>query len=97
MSSAVPFSMPLCCVLQAHGFVLYRTQLPRDLLDPATLSAHPHSVCDRGYVMLQQVRLWEKPCPCAVLGRAVGPAGSGPVPCQCAGSHTEPLWGSFLA
>uniref|UniRef100_A0A8C0FGC3 Galactosidase beta 1 like n=1 Tax=Bubo bubo TaxID=30461 RepID=A0A8C0FGC3_BUBBB len=43
----------------AHGFVMYRTQLPRDVLDPATLEAHPHSVCDRGYVMLAAVpTLW---------------------------------------
>ncbi|NXW97608.1 BGAL galactosidase, partial [Larus smithsonianus] len=39
---------------QAHGFVVYRTRLPRDVLDPATLGAPPHSVCDRGYVMLRQ-------------------------------------------
>ncbi|XP_071667030.1 beta-galactosidase-1-like protein isoform X2 [Patagioenas fasciata] len=48
------FPLTFEAIKQAHGFVLYRTQLPRDLLDPATLSAPPHSVCDRGYVMLQQ-------------------------------------------
>ncbi|KFQ46919.1 Beta-galactosidase, partial [Nestor notabilis] len=41
-------------IKQAHGFVVYRTQLPRDVLDPATLGAPPHSICDRGYVMLQK-------------------------------------------
>ncbi|NWQ95375.1 BGAL galactosidase, partial [Burhinus bistriatus] len=41
-------------IKQAHGFVVYRTQLPRDILEPATLGAPPHSICDRGYVMLQQ-------------------------------------------
>ncbi|XP_048809261.1 beta-galactosidase-1-like protein isoform X3 [Lagopus muta] len=41
-------------VKQAHGFMLYRTQLPRDILAPAVLSAPPHSICDRGYVMLQK-------------------------------------------
>ncbi|NWV71543.1 BGAL galactosidase, partial [Malurus elegans] len=39
---------------QAHGFVMYHTQLPWDVPDPATLSAPPHSICDRGYVMLQK-------------------------------------------
>lgn len=87
MSSAVPFSVLLCCVLQAHGFVLYRTQLPRDLLDPAMLSAPPHSICDRGYVMLKQVRLREHPRPCTVLGRALG---SGP--CQQRGCATPVCW-----
>ncbi|XP_042746496.1 beta-galactosidase-1-like protein isoform X2 [Lagopus leucura] len=41
-------------VKQAHGFMLYRTQLPRDILAPAVLSAPPRSICDRGYVMLQK-------------------------------------------
>ncbi|XP_064517209.1 beta-galactosidase-1-like protein isoform X2 [Pseudopipra pipra] len=41
-------------VSKAHGFVLYRTQLPWDIPDPATLSAPPHSICDRGYVMLHK-------------------------------------------
>ncbi|XP_051644011.1 beta-galactosidase-1-like protein isoform X2 [Manacus candei] len=41
-------------ISKAHGFVLYRTQLPRDILDPATLTAPPHSICDRGYVMLHK-------------------------------------------
>ncbi|NXY06287.1 BGAL galactosidase, partial [Pteruthius melanotis] len=39
---------------QAHGFVVYHTQLPWDVPDPATLAAPPHSTCDRGYVMLQK-------------------------------------------
>uniref|UniRef100_A0A8C0H9U7 Galactosidase beta 1 like n=1 Tax=Chelonoidis abingdonii TaxID=106734 RepID=A0A8C0H9U7_CHEAB len=39
-------------LLQAHGFVLYRTRLPRDVWDPAPLSAPPNSVCDRAYVLL---------------------------------------------
>lgn len=55
--------MPLHCVLQVHGFVVYHTQLPWDVPDPATLGAPPHSVCDRGYVMLQKVRLWEHASP----------------------------------
>ncbi|XP_052530856.1 beta-galactosidase-1-like protein isoform X4 [Tympanuchus pallidicinctus] len=41
-------------VKQAHGFMLYRTQLPHDILASAMLSAPPHSICDRGYVMLQK-------------------------------------------
>lgn len=58
-SSPISLPVPLCCVLQAHGFVVYHTQLPRDVPKPATLAAPPHSICDRGYVMLQKVRLWE--------------------------------------
>ncbi|NXV95807.1 BGAL galactosidase, partial [Calonectris borealis] len=49
-----PFPLTFEAIKQAHGFVVYRTQLPRDVLDPATLGAPPHSICDRGYVMLQQ-------------------------------------------
>ncbi|KAK0685320.1 BGAL galactosidase, partial [Pygoscelis papua] len=48
------FPLTFEAIKQVHGFVVYRTQLPRDVLDPATLGALPHSVCDRGYVMLQQ-------------------------------------------
>ncbi|NXW40580.1 BGAL galactosidase, partial [Nyctiprogne leucopyga] len=48
------FPLTFEAIKQAHGFVVYRTQLPRDILHPATLGAPPHSVCDRGYVMLQQ-------------------------------------------
>ncbi|KAM6348160.1 beta-galactosidase-1-like protein isoform 2-T2 [Alca torda] len=48
------FPLTFEAIKQAHGFVVYRTQLPRDVLDPATLGAPPHSVCDRGYVMLRQ-------------------------------------------
>ncbi|NXT53904.1 BGAL galactosidase, partial [Pluvianellus socialis] len=48
------FPLTFEAIKQAHGFVVYRTQLPRDVLDPATLGAPPHSICDRGYVMLQQ-------------------------------------------
>ncbi|NXP06350.1 BGAL galactosidase, partial [Thinocorus orbignyianus] len=48
------FPLTFEAIKQAHGFVLYRTRLPRDILDPATLGAPPHSVCDRGYVVLQQ-------------------------------------------
>ncbi|NXJ59850.1 BGAL galactosidase, partial [Rostratula benghalensis] len=48
------FPLTFEAVKQAHGFVMYRTRLPRHVLDPATLGAPPHSVCDRGYVMLQQ-------------------------------------------
>lgn len=87
-SSPVSLSVPLRCVLQAHGFVVYRTQLPRDVLDPATLGAPPHSICDRGYVMLQQVRLREHTVPGPALGRAVGPAGSGA--CAMPGSQGQP-------
>ncbi|NWH89771.1 BGAL galactosidase, partial [Aegithalos caudatus] len=39
---------------QVHGFVVYHTQLPWDVPDPATLGTPPHSICDRGYVMLQK-------------------------------------------
>ncbi|NXI71438.1 BGAL galactosidase, partial [Anseranas semipalmata] len=49
-----PFPLSFEAIKQVHGFVLYRTQLPRDVPDPAMLSAPPHSVCDRGYVMLQK-------------------------------------------
>ncbi|NWR26657.1 BGAL galactosidase, partial [Tachuris rubrigastra] len=48
------FPLTFEAIKQAHGFVLYRTQLPRDILDPAMLGAPPHSICDRGYVMLQK-------------------------------------------
>ncbi|NXY26959.1 BGAL galactosidase, partial [Atrichornis clamosus] len=48
------FPLTFEAIKQAHGFVLYRTQLPRDVPDPATLGAPPHSVCDRSYVMLQK-------------------------------------------
>ncbi|XP_072197543.1 beta-galactosidase-1-like protein isoform X3 [Excalfactoria chinensis] len=48
------FPLTFEAIKQVHGFVLYRTQLPRDILAPATLSAPPHSICDRGYVMLQK-------------------------------------------
>ncbi|KAK4817575.1 hypothetical protein QYF61_020241 [Mycteria americana] len=91
------FPLTFEAIKQAHGFVVYRTQLPRDVLDPATLGAPPHSVCDRGYVMLEQVRLQEHTPPGPALGRAVGPASSRAVPCQGLGdsqgaeSHTEPL------
>ncbi|KAM8806944.1 beta-galactosidase-1-like protein [Eudromia elegans] len=47
------FPLTFEAIKQAHGFVLYRTHLPRDVPAPATLSAPPHSVCDRGYVMLR--------------------------------------------
>ncbi|NXB71449.1 BGAL galactosidase, partial [Donacobius atricapilla] len=39
---------------QVHGFVVYHTQLPWDVPDPATLGVPPHSIHDRGYVMLQK-------------------------------------------
>ncbi|KFQ36059.1 Beta-galactosidase, partial [Merops nubicus] len=48
------FPLTFEAIKQAHGFVMYHTQLPRDVLDPATLGAPPHSICDRGYVMLQK-------------------------------------------
>ncbi|NWU60822.1 BGAL galactosidase, partial [Pterocles burchelli] len=47
------FPLTFEAIKQTHGFVLYRTQLPRDILAPAVLSTPPHSICDRGYVMLQ--------------------------------------------
>uniref|UniRef100_A0A8C4WB34 Galactosidase beta 1 like n=1 Tax=Gopherus evgoodei TaxID=1825980 RepID=A0A8C4WB34_9SAUR len=46
------FPLTFEAVKQAHGFVLYRTRLPRDVWDPAPLSAPPNSVCDRAYVLL---------------------------------------------
>ncbi|XP_041896968.1 beta-galactosidase-1-like protein [Corvus kubaryi] len=48
------FPLPFEALKQAHGFVVYHTQLPWDVPDPATLAAPPHSICDRGYVMLQK-------------------------------------------
>ncbi|NXR23417.1 GLB1L protein, partial [Cinclus mexicanus] len=39
---------------QVYGFVVYHTHLPWDVPDPAMLGAPPHSICDRGYVMLQK-------------------------------------------
>ncbi|NXA68158.1 BGAL galactosidase, partial [Mohoua ochrocephala] len=48
------FPLTFEALKQAHGFVVYHTQLPWDVLDPATLAAPPHSICDRGYVMLQK-------------------------------------------
>ncbi|NXA46701.1 BGAL galactosidase, partial [Nothocercus julius] len=48
------FPLTFEAMKQAQGFMLYRTRLPRDLPAPATLSAPPHSVCDRGYVMLRK-------------------------------------------
>ncbi|NXD63678.1 BGAL galactosidase, partial [Eolophus roseicapillus] len=48
------FPLTFEALKQAHGFVVYHTQLPWDVLDPATLGAPPHSICDRGYVMLQK-------------------------------------------
>lgn len=62
-SSSLSLPVPLHCVLQAYGFMVYHTQLPWDVPDPATLGAPPHSICDRGYVMLQKVRLWEHTSP----------------------------------
>lgn len=62
-SSSISLPVPLHCVLQVHGFVVYHTQLPWDVPDPAMLGAPPHSICDRGYVMLQKVRLWEHTSP----------------------------------
>ncbi|NWX17906.1 BGAL galactosidase, partial [Aegotheles bennettii] len=47
------FSLTFEAIKQAHGFVLYHTQLPQDVLDLATLGAPPHSICDRGYVLLR--------------------------------------------
>ncbi|XP_005049572.1 PREDICTED: beta-galactosidase-1-like protein [Ficedula albicollis] len=48
------FPLTFEALKQAYGFMVYHTQLPRDVPDPATLSAPPHSICDRGYVMLQK-------------------------------------------
>ncbi|NWW85579.1 BGAL galactosidase, partial [Rhynochetos jubatus] len=48
------FPLTFEAIKQAHGFVVYRTQLPRDVPEPAALGAPPHGVCDRGYVMLQR-------------------------------------------
>ncbi|NWX55994.1 BGAL galactosidase, partial [Promerops cafer] len=48
------FPLTFEALKQAHGFVVYHTQLPWDVPDPATLGAPPHSICDRGYVMLQK-------------------------------------------
>ncbi|NWS30472.1 GLB1L protein, partial [Polioptila caerulea] len=48
------FPLTFEALKQAHGFVVYHTQLPWDVPVPATLDAPPHSICDRGYVMLQK-------------------------------------------
>ncbi|NWV40919.1 BGAL galactosidase, partial [Grantiella picta] len=48
------FPLTFEAIKQAHGFVLYHTQLPWDVPDPAILGAPPHSICDRSYVMLQK-------------------------------------------
>ncbi|NXB88070.1 BGAL galactosidase, partial [Vidua chalybeata] len=48
------FPLTFEALKQVHGFVLYHTQLPWDVPDPAMLGAPPHSICDRGYVMLQK-------------------------------------------
>ncbi|NXR36606.1 BGAL galactosidase, partial [Zosterops hypoxanthus] len=48
------FPLTFEAVKQVHGFVVYHTQLPWDVPEPATLGAPPHSICDRGYVMLQK-------------------------------------------
>ncbi|NWJ03586.1 BGAL galactosidase, partial [Crypturellus undulatus] len=48
------FPLTFEAIKQVQGFVLYRTLLPRHVPAPATLSAPPRSVCDRGYVMLQK-------------------------------------------
>lgn len=93
VSRPVLLLVPLCCVLQVHGFVVYHTQLPHDVPDPAVLGAPPHTVCDRAYVMLQKVSLQERThtrlslsgrlCPAGVSGGAM--------------SHAEPLLASPLA
>ncbi|NXQ53189.1 GLB1L protein, partial [Anthoscopus minutus] len=48
------FPLTFEALKQAHGFVVYHTQLPWDVPDPTMLGAPPHSICDRGYVMLQK-------------------------------------------
>ncbi|NXX41343.1 BGAL galactosidase, partial [Tricholaema leucomelas] len=48
------FPLTFEAIKQVHGFVVYRTQLPQDVPDPAVLEAPPHTICDRGYVMLQK-------------------------------------------
>ncbi|NXI53135.1 BGAL galactosidase, partial [Chloroceryle aenea] len=73
------FPLTFEAIKQTYGFVVYRTQLPRDILDSAMLGAPPHSVCDRGYVMLQKVRQQEHTCPWS-LGWTVEPAGMREMP-----------------
>ncbi|NXM52827.1 BGAL galactosidase, partial [Illadopsis cleaveri] len=55
-SGPIQSQLPLTfeALKQVHGFVVYHTQLPWDVPDPATLGAPPRSICDRGYVMLQK-------------------------------------------
>ncbi|NXA07294.1 BGAL galactosidase, partial [Sapayoa aenigma] len=48
------FPLTFEAIKQAHGFVVYHTQLPQDIPDPATLGVPPHSIRDRSYVMLQK-------------------------------------------
>ncbi|NXV25751.1 BGAL galactosidase, partial [Rissa tridactyla] len=56
LSGPIQSQFPLTfeAIKQAHGFVVYRTWLPRDVLDPATLGAPPHSVCDPLTLWLQE-------------------------------------------
>ncbi|XP_064020793.1 beta-galactosidase-1-like protein isoform X2 [Pogoniulus pusillus] len=48
------FPLTFEAIKQVHGFVVYHTQLPQDVPDPAVLGAPPHTICDRAYVMLQK-------------------------------------------
>ncbi|NWZ42294.1 BGAL galactosidase, partial [Brachypodius atriceps] len=48
------FPLSFEALKQVYGFVVYHTQLPWDVPDPATLGAPPRSICDRGYVMLRK-------------------------------------------
>uniref|UniRef100_A0A8C5J9J2 Galactosidase beta 1 like n=1 Tax=Junco hyemalis TaxID=40217 RepID=A0A8C5J9J2_JUNHY len=68
------FPLTFEALKQVHGFVVYHTQLPWDVPDPATLGAPPHSICDRGYVMLQKeyqgTLEWDGQTTLHVTGRA---------------------------
>ncbi|XP_038597008.1 beta-galactosidase-1-like protein isoform X2 [Tachyglossus aculeatus] len=51
----VPQPLPFEAVKQDQGFVLYRTPLPRSLVQPTLLQAPDGSIHDRAYVLLQGV------------------------------------------
>ncbi|XP_048342941.1 beta-galactosidase-1-like protein isoform X1 [Sphaerodactylus townsendi] len=47
-----PFPLTFEVMSQAHGFILYRTILPHDILEPVLLSAPNNGVHDLAYILL---------------------------------------------
>ncbi|XP_015280560.1 PREDICTED: beta-galactosidase-1-like protein [Gekko japonicus] len=47
-----PFPLTFEAMSQAHGFILYRTLLPHDILEPALLSVPNNGVHDLAYILL---------------------------------------------